>query len=64
MALFALIGLTSDWFGGAGEAMRLFGNLSLGPQGYGAMLGLIVLMGAVTAGVSRFTVSRTLRDME
>ena len=44
--------------------MRLFGNLSLGPQGYGAMLGLIVLMGAVTAGVSRFTVSRTLRDME
>ena len=64
MVLFALIGLTSDWFGGAGEAMRLFGNLSLGAPGYGAMLGLIVLMGAVTAGVSRFTVSRTLRDME
>lgn len=64
MVLFALVGLTSDWFGGGGEAVGLFGNLSLGPQGYGAMLGLIVLMGAVTAGVSRFTVSRTLRDME
>jgi cell division transport system permease protein len=65
MVLFALIGLMSDWLvGGSGDAVALFGNLSLGPQGYGAMLGLIVLMGAVTAGVSRFTVSRTLRDME
>jgi cell division transport system permease protein len=64
MVLFALVGVTSDWFGGSGEAVGLIGNLSLGPQGYGAMLGLIVLMGAVTAGVSRFTVSRTLRDME
>lgn len=64
MVLFALVGLTSDWFGGTGEAVGLIGNLSLGSAGYGAMLGLIVLMGAVTAGVSRFTVSRTLRDME
>jgi len=64
MVLFALIGLTSDWFAGAGNAVALFGNLSLGAQGYGAMLGLIVLMGAVTAGVSRFTVSRTLKEME
>ena len=64
MVLFALdrpdVGLVRR----RGEAMRLFGNLSLGRPGYGAMLGLIVLMGAVTAGVSRFTVSRTLRDME
>ena len=64
MVLFALIGLTSGRFAGAGSAVALFGNLSLGAQGYGAMLGLIVLMGAVTAGVSRFTVSRTLKEME
>ena len=64
MVLFALVGLTSDWFGGGGEAVGVIGNLSLGSQGYGAMLGLIVLMGAVTAGVSRLTVSRTLKDME
>ena len=63
MVLFALVGMTFGWFGGTGEAVGLFGNLSLGAQGYGAMLGLIVLMGAVTAGVSRFTVSRTLKEM-
>ena len=64
MVLFALVGLTSNWFGGTGEPVGLIGNLSLGAQGYGAMLGLIVLMGAVTAGVSRFTVTRTLKEME
>ena len=64
MVLFALVGMTSGWFGGsAARPCGLFGNLSLGAQGYGAMLGLIVLMGAVTAGVSRFTVSRTLKEM-
>jgi cell division transport system permease protein len=64
MVLFALVGMTSSWFGGSGEPVGLIGNLSLGAQGYGAMLGLIVLMGAVTAGVSRFTVTRTLKEME
>ena len=63
MVLFALVGMTSNWFGGTGEPVGLIGNLSLGAQGYGAMLGLIVLMGAVTAGVSRFTVTRTLKEM-
>jgi len=42
----------------------LFGNLSLGAEGYGAMLGLIVLVAAVTAGMARLTVQRTLRSME
>ena len=59
MALFALAGVVSDWFkGSAGESQvaALFGNLSLGPEGYGAMVGLIVLVAAVTAGTSRLTV--------
>jgi cell division transport system permease protein len=67
MALFALIGFLSDWFKGSpGEtqAGALFGNLSLGPEGYGAMIGLVVLVAAVTAGTSRLTVHRTLRSME
>jgi cell division transport system permease protein len=65
MALFALAGLTSDWFGGSvGEAAALFGNLSLGFEGYGAMFGLVVLIAAVTAGTSRLTVRRTLKEME
>lgn len=67
MALFALAGLMSDWFkGSAGEnqAAALFGNLSLGPEGYGAMIGLVVLVAAVTAGTSRLTVRHTLQAME
>jgi cell division transport system permease protein len=67
MVLFALFGLMSDWFkGSAGEnqAAALFGNLSLGPEGYGAMIGLVVLIAAVTAGTSRYTVWRTLQSME
>ena len=67
MALFALAGVMSDWFkGSAGESQvaALFGNLSLGPEGYGAMIGLIVLVAAVTAGTSRLTVRRTLKALE
>jgi len=67
MALFALAGVMSDWFkGSAGESQvaALFGNLSLGPEGYGAMVGLIVLVAAVTAGTSRLTVRRTLKALE
>jgi hypothetical protein len=42
----------------------LFGSLSLGPEGYGAMIGLVVLVAAVTAGTSRLTVAHTLKSME
>lgn len=67
MVMFALAGVTSDWFkGSAGESQIavLFGSLSLGPEGYGAMIGLIVLVAAVTAGTSRLTVRRTLKALE
>jgi cell division transport system permease protein len=60
--LFAVIGLMSDWLNGAED--NLFGNLSLGAAGYGAIVGLIVLVAGVTAGTSRLTVRRTLRAME
>ena len=63
MALFALAGVASGWSGG-GDAAALFGNLSLGPEGYSAIVGLIVLIAAVTAGTSRLTVRRTLKEME
>jgi len=67
MVFFALVGFLADWFKGRpGEAQvgALFGNLSLGAAGYGAIVGLIVLVAAVTAGTSRLTVQRTLRSME
>jgi cell division transport system permease protein len=67
LLLFVIVGLLTDWFKGtAGEAQAtaLFGSLSLGPEGYGAVIGLVVLVAAVTAGTSRFTVHHTLKAME
>jgi cell division transport system permease protein len=61
--LFAVIGFMSDWLKGGAED-NLFGNLSLGAAGYGAIIGLIVLVAGVTAGTSRLTVRRTLQAME
>lgn len=66
IVLFFLIGLAGRWMRGAEESQvaALFGSLSLGPEGYGAIIGLIILVGAVTAGTSRLTVQRTLKSME
>jgi cell division transport system permease protein len=63
IALFALAGFLSDWLKGGAED-TLFGNLSLGAAGYGSIIGLVVLVAAVTAGTSRLTVHRTLQAME
>lgn len=46
------------------EAGILFGSLSVGVGGYLTILGLIVLMAAVTAWTSRRTVNQTLRAIE
>jgi cell division transport system permease protein len=64
MVLFALSGFVSDWFKGAESLSMLFGSLSIGAEGYGAMIGLVVLVAAVTAGTSRLTVHRTLKSIE
>ena len=65
MALFAFISLIADWLVTApSDATALFGNLAIGPAGYGAIIGLVVLIAVVTAGTSRLTVHRTLKEME
>jgi cell division transport system permease protein len=65
--MFFLFGLMGGWVRGSAEESQvaaLFGSMRLGPEGYGAIVGLIILVGAVTAGTSRLTVRRTLRAME
>jgi cell division transport system permease protein len=65
--MFFAFGLMGGWFRGSAEESQmaaLFGSFRLGPEGYGAIVGLIILVGAVTAGTSRMTVHRTLKAME
>ena len=67
VVLFVLAGLLSRWFGGGPDESQiavLFGHLSLGFEGYGAVVGLVVLVAAVTTLTSRLTVQRTLKSME
>jgi cell division transport system permease protein len=61
--LFGAFSFSSGWLKGGAED-TLFGNLSLGAAGYGAIIGLVVLVAAVTAGTSRLTVHHTLQAME
>lgn len=46
------------------EIEALFGNLTLMPEGYAGIVGLMVLIAAVTALTSRGTVHRTLDSLE
>ena len=67
IVFFLLAGLLSGWLGGGPDESQissLFGHLSLGAEGYGAVVGLVVLVAAVTTLTSRLTVQRTLKSME
>jgi cell division transport system permease protein len=67
MAVFAVAGFVGDWFTGTAgqeQVSALFGSFAIGPAGYAAIVGLVVLIGGVTAATSRLTVYRTLRLME
>lgn len=46
------------------ELTSLFGSLSLGPNGYAGMAGVIVLVAAVAAVTSRWTVHKTLKSLD
>ncbi len=67
IALFALAGFIGDlfWYTGAKDQFALlFGNFSMGLEGYVAMLGQIVLIAIVTAATSRQTVNHALGTIE
>ena len=67
MLVFALMSVAGTFnFGtAAGEQLAmLFGNFTLGYDGYLAILGQIVLIAVVTAVASRRTVNRTLETVE
>jgi cell division transport system permease protein len=57
----------SGWFAGTAaedQLGALFGRFSLGPLGYAALAGLVLLIAAATAVTSRYTVNRTLDTVE
>jgi cell division transport system permease protein len=57
----------SAWFAGSAaedQLGALFGRFVLGPLGYAAIAGQILLVAAVTAAISRYTVNRTLDTVE
>jgi cell division transport system permease protein len=65
--LFVLGSFLTDWFRAAPEREQiaaLFGTLSLGVDGYAAVVGQAILIAAVTAITSRFTVHRTLKSID
>lgn len=67
IVLFGCIEAARAWLAGTprgDEAAALFGSLSIGVDGYFAILGQIVVMAVVTALVSRYTVSRTLATID
>jgi cell division transport system permease protein len=67
LLLFGIIAAANAWFAGSpgsDEAAALFGTPSIGPAGYGAIFGQILLMAAVTALTSRHTVSETLKSID
>jgi cell division transport system permease protein len=65
--LFGCVEAARVWLAGTpggDEAAALFGSLSIGVEGYLAIVGQIVVMAVVTALVSRYTVSRTLETID
>jgi cell division transport system permease protein len=67
LLLFALVDFANDWLlsGASGtQVAAMFGTFSIGPAGYAAVLGQIVLTALVTAATSRHTVNRTLETVQ
>jgi cell division transport system permease protein len=67
ITLFALAGVIANWFiatAGGDEVAALFGSFSIGPLGYAAVLGQILLVALVTAETSRQVVNHTLETVE
>jgi cell division transport system permease protein len=65
--LFGIAQVIGRWLAGTpggDEAAALFGSLSIGPAGYAAVIGQVLLMALVTAWTSRQTVTNTLEAIE
>jgi cell division transport system permease protein len=65
--LFFVAGTLSSWFAGSAGAEQtgaLFGSFSIGFGGYAAVIGQVILIAAVTALTSRYTVNRTLEAID
>lgn len=65
--VFAAVRIAADWgraTASGDQLVALFGNFSIGFEGYIAVVGQIVLIAVVTALTSRQTVNRTLQTIE
>ena len=65
--MFALASVVPDWLQATPEREQftaLFGNHSLGLEGYAAVVAQVILIAAVTAITSRLTVHRTLKTIQ
>ena len=65
--LFALARVAANWgraTASGDQFVALFGNFSIGIEGYAAIVAQIILIAVVTALTSRRTVNRTLHTIE
>ena len=65
--VFAMVRIAADWgraTASGDQLVALFGNFSIGFEGYIAVVGQIVLIAVVTALTSRQTVNHTLQTIE
>ena len=64
IVVFVAAAMISHWFVGSDQGSALFGSFSIGPAGYAAVLGQVVLIAIVTAWTSRHTVNSTLESID
>jgi cell division transport system permease protein len=67
LAAFGFAAVLGGWFRATPEQNQiaaLFGSFSIGSDGYAAVLGLVILIAAITAATCRIAVHRTLAAIE
>ena len=64
IVVFLAATMISHWLVGGDQGSVLFGSFSIGPAGYAAVVGQVMLIAVVTAWTSRHTVNSTLETID